>query len=176
MKHILTIVLIGVFATTPLGAAEPITAAELASHLGAAEPLAASELAAHLGISHWESAVNLPLGTFSISFAEIHNGHISKTLFSWDVPGNDSRAQRVVIMASQEVSGMRVNVVLGSTSSAVTSKGVEIPLKAVMPLPASIGAGSYVRGGESVMKGKPLNCTAKIEDLKSGLLLQISGK
>lgn len=82
----------------------------------------------------------------------------------------------MVIKARQEVSGTRVSVVLGSSSTTVTSKGVEIPFKSIIPLPLSLGVGSYVLGGDFIMEGKTMNVTGKIKDVKSGLLLHVSSK
>ena len=162
MKNILAILLIGVFTT---------------SHLGA-EPLTASELASHLGVLHWESEVNLPTGSFSVSVSEIKNGKVAGDggLPGFTAPTNDSSGQKLVVLVSQERSGTLLTVVLGNSSfsNKGVSKKVEIPFTASLPLPRSIGVGSYVLGGDYMTKGNTIICTGKIEDLKSGLLLQIS--
>lgn len=161
MKHFLFAIL--------LGALSVVTAS--------AEPITAAELATHLGICHWKAIVDLPHGSFSASLVEISDGKITHTLLGGLTATDVVReAQKVIAMASQDASGTTIlSLVVGNSSTNNNSDKEKpiIPIGAWRGLPEKIKAGDYVLGGEYFPLNGITNVSGKVEDVKKGLALRI---
>ncbi len=141
-----------------------------------ADPLTAAELATHLGICHWKATVDLPHGSFSASLVEISDGKVTNTLIS-GLSGTspDREVQKVVVMATTEASGTLLSLVVGngSTNNKSHKEKPIILLGSCRSLNDKIKAGDYVLGGEYITRNGIRNSTGKVEDVKRGLLLRI---
>lgn len=160
MKHILLIILISI------------------SFLGNnwAEEFTASELAKHFGVSHWESNIELPPGTFTVTVSEIRDGKLTQTgMGGMTGPADDPKGQKLVVMASSEKDGTLLSVVLGGSS--MRNRDIKdkpfIMLAGSVMLPNKIREGDYVLGGVYLTRDGKTVISNKVQDVKHGLLLRV---
>lgn len=133
--------------------------------------VSASELATHLGISVWRvSADQLP-PKYSAWVAIVKDGKIEK---EYTARVQFHRAGDLVVMAHDTPQGVAVSLDSGDLRTSLTHNVLEVVgISFRHSLPKDAGVGTYVLCGDYPFKNGERTGTGKIEDLDSGLVLQI---
>lgn len=141
------------------------------------EDLTAQELSKHFGISSWQTHIDLPPGTFTVSLSEVVEGKITgMVLEGIRGPSDDTHGQRLAIMASPTPQGTQLSVVMGGVSinNIHLKKKPQIPINGSCALPNKIGFGTYVLGGQFILHDGVAIFSNEASDLKLGLILNIA--
>lgn len=139
----------------------------------AAEPLTAAELATHLGVFHWKSKLDLPPGSFAASIAEISDGKVVDThVISLIEMTEAQEGQKVLVMASNDERESIITLAVGDSLTQLKCFRRK-PFRGSYSLPDKITTGEFILGGDYITRNGQIVPTGKIADMKTGLLLRI---
>jgi hypothetical protein len=138
----------------------------------AGHDVSASELARHLKISVWRiQEKNLP-PKFTVWIGRVQNGKLTKAYTAGAVFTRDGD---LVVLAQKTDRGLAVSISCGGFSTSKPAASLEpIEYSMVHMLGTDAGIGTHVLCGDYPEKNGTRSATGKIEDLESGLVLQIS--
>jgi hypothetical protein len=155
-----------------------VTILSLGDGLAADQPLTADELAFHLGVHAWETTVARPPGSFQITVMHLIDGKPADSLLVGFQGKDDAQGTRLVVIAGPSPTGTKVTIQLGSAGAAMNPKEqtADIFCQSVERLPKQIDVGTYLLGGEYQAGEKVTNITGKIDDVKNGLLLEVTAR
>jgi hypothetical protein len=141
--------------------------------------LTADQVAAFLGMSHWETTVTMPRDSFDVSITPILDGKLvpaGMTCSFGEYQGN-STTTKLLIIGQMEQSPNSFAVFVDGNKAC--SRGFpEVPATTnawqALTLPAEIGPGDYILGGQSFGNGFSVSESLKVESYKVGYLLIIA--
>jgi hypothetical protein len=145
--------------------------------VAADQPLTADELAFHLGVHAWETTVALPPGSFQVSVIHLVDGKPAEAfLAGFQQRNDDPSGTHLIVIAGPSPTGTKVTIQLGSAGAAMNPKEqtADVYCPSIERIPKQIGVGKYLLGGEYRAGEKTTVITGKVEDIRNGLLLEVT--